>query len=282
MEVVQYIGGIASVLWGIASVLWGDSFSTVEVAQYSEGIASVLWGIASVLWRDTFSTVEGYLQYCGGDTFSTVEGIPSVLWRGYLQYCGGITAVHVGDSFSTVGDTFSTVEVVEYSGGITSVQWGIASVLWRLFCTLGDSISTWGDNISTVGDNISTVGDNISTVEGIQYSGGRILILACLVINSDEKISTFFVLRYEIFIWKFSKIQADFMPFESWTGVLQVPWAAELGGCSAPSFCQIFAKSPFFASILAFLCLQPPHVPVSPRTLKFTPPSLGPTLFRNN
>ena len=53
------------------------------------------------------------------------------------------------------------------------------------------------------GDNISAVGDNISTVEGIQYSGGRILISACLVINNDEKISTFFVLRYEIFIWKF-------------------------------------------------------------------------------
>ena len=53
------------------------------------------------------------------------------------------------------------------------------------------------------GDNISTVGDNISTVEGIQYSGGRILISACLVINNDEKISTFFVLRYENFIWKF-------------------------------------------------------------------------------
>ena len=59
-------------------------------------------------------------------------------------------------------------------------------------------------------------------MEGIQYSGGRILISACLVINNDEKISTFFVLRYEIFIRKFSKIQADFMHFESWTGVLQV------------------------------------------------------------
>ena len=39
MEVVQYIGGITSVLWGIASVLWEDTFSTVEVVQYSEGIA---------------------------------------------------------------------------------------------------------------------------------------------------------------------------------------------------------------------------------------------------
>ena len=78
-----------------------------------------------------------------GDNISTV-GITSVLWRvfstveGYLQYCGGITAVHVGDSFSTVG--------------------GYLLVLWRLF--------------STVGDNISTVGDSFSTVEGIQYIGG--------------------------------------------------------------------------------------------------------------
>ena len=51
LEVVQYIGGITS-------VLWGDSFSTVEVVQYSGGTASVLWGIASVLWR-LFSTVGG-------------------------------------------------------------------------------------------------------------------------------------------------------------------------------------------------------------------------------
>ena len=74
------------------------------------------------------------------------------------------------------------------------------------------------------GDNISTVGDNISTVEGIQYNGGRILISACLVINNDEKISTFF--QYydttKFSFGSFSKIQVDFMPFESWTGVLQV------------------------------------------------------------
>ena len=73
LEVVQYIGGITSVLWedsfstvgGIASVLWGDTFSTVEVVQYSGGIASVLWG----------------------DSFSTVE---------VVQYSGGITSVHAG------------------------------------------------------------------------------------------------------------------------------------------------------------------------------------------
>ena len=65
------------------------------------------------------------------------------------------------------------------------------------------------------GDNISIVGDNISTVEGIQYSGGRILILisACLVINNDEKISTFFVLRYEIFIRKFFENSSRFHAF---------------------------------------------------------------------
>ena len=74
-----------------------------------------------------------------------------------------------------MGDSFSTV--------------GIPSVLWRLF---------------------STVGDNISTVEGIQYSGRRILISACLVINNDEKISTFFVLRYEIFIRKFFENSSRF------------------------------------------------------------------------
>ena len=86
---------------------------------------------------------------------------------------------------------------------------GIASVLWRVFRTL----RTLRDNISTCRGNISTVGDNISTVEGIQYSGGRILILACLVINNDEKISTFFVLRYEIFIQKFFKNLSRFRAF---------------------------------------------------------------------
>ena len=45
MEVVQYIGGIAS-------VLWGDSFSTVKVVQYSGGITSVHAG-------DNISTVGG-------------------------------------------------------------------------------------------------------------------------------------------------------------------------------------------------------------------------------
>ena len=79
------------------------------------------------------------------------------------------------------------MEAIQYIGGITSVH---------------------------VGDNISTVGDNISTVEGIQYSGGRILILACLVINNDdEKISTFFVLRYKIFIRKFFENSSRFHAF---------------------------------------------------------------------
>ena len=63
------------------------------------------------------------------------------------------------------------------------------------------------------GDNISTVGDNISTVEGIQYSGGRSLISACLVINNDEKDIDVFVLRYEIFIQKFFENSSRFHAF---------------------------------------------------------------------
>ena len=125
------------------------------------------------------------------------------------------------------------MEVVKYIGGcsvhrgIASILWWIASVLWRLFSTVGDSFNTfggylqycgvcsvqWGDNISTIGDSFSTVGDNISTVEGIQYSGGRILISACLVSNNDEKISTFFVLQYESFIWKFYENSSRFHAF---------------------------------------------------------------------
>ena len=55
MEVVQYIGG-CSVHRGDNISTVGDSFSTVEVAQYSGVIASVLWrlfstvGDISVLW----------------------------------------------------------------------------------------------------------------------------------------------------------------------------------------------------------------------------------------
>ena len=128
MEVVQYIGG-CSVHRGITSVLWGDSFSTVEVVQYSGGQLQYCGGIASVLWRCSVQW-EDNISTCGGLTsvlwrITSVQWrITSVLWRdtfstleGYLQYCGGITAVHLGDSFSTVGGTFSTVEVVQYSGG---------------------------------------------------------------------------------------------------------------------------------------------------------------------
>ena len=97
----------------------------------------------------------------------------------------------MGDSISTVGDIFSTVEGVQYTGEITSLH---------------------------VRDNIITVGDNISTVEDIQYSGGRILISACLAINNDA----IFCITIRNFHSEVSKILADFMPFEIWTGVLQV------------------------------------------------------------
>ena len=100
----------------------------------------------------------------------------------------GITAVHVGDTFSTVGDTFSTVEVVQYSGGKHQHRVG-----WLQYC--GGYFIHWEDTFSACRDNISTVRDNISIVEGIMYSGGRFLILACLAIKNDEKISIF--LYYE-------------------------------------------------------------------------------------
>ena len=41
-----------------------------------------------------------------------------------------------------------------------------------------------------------------------------------------------------------------------------------------PVFAKFLQNLPFLPQILAFLCLQPPHVPVSPRTFKFTRPSL--------
>ena len=112
-----------------------------------------------------------------GDKSSTCGRIASVLFRLFST---------MGDNISTVGDSFSTVEGIQYIGGITSVH---------------------------AGDNISTVGDNISTVEGIQYNWGRILISACLVINKDEKMSTFFVLPYEIFIWTFFENSSRFHAF---------------------------------------------------------------------
>ena len=78
---------------------------------------------------------------------------------------------------------------------------------------MGDNISTVGDSFSTVGGTSVHAGDNINTVEGFQYSGGRILISACLVINNDGKILTFFVLRYKIFIWEFFENSSRFHAF---------------------------------------------------------------------
>ena len=46
-----------------------------------------------------------------------------------------------------------------------------------------------------------------------------------------------------------------------------------LGGCSPPVFAKFLQNLSLLPQILAFLCLQPPHIPVSPRTFKFTPPS---------
>ena len=78
------------------------------------------------------------------------------------------------------------------------------------------------DNISTCGITSVHTGDNISAVEGIQYSGGRILISACLSFDNDEEISIFFCITIRNFRSEVSKILAGFMHFEIWTGVLQV------------------------------------------------------------
>ena len=127
--------------------------------------------------------------------------------------------------------------------GIASVLWGIPSVLWRLFSTVGDNVSTVGDNVSTVGDNVSTVGDSFSTVEdsfstveGIQYIGGITSVLWRVFSTVGEEFyfrhvwSLIMTKRYQSSLYyytkfsfgSFSKIQADFMHFESWTGALQV------------------------------------------------------------
>ena len=99
-------GAIASVLWRLLSTV-GDSFSTVwDNISTCRGITSVLWGIISVLWRDTFSTVGELTAVHVGDSFSTVEGI---------QYIGGHQYMP-GDNNSKVEDNISTVDGIQYSG----------------------------------------------------------------------------------------------------------------------------------------------------------------------
>ena len=46
------------------------------------------------------------------------------------------------------------------------------------------------------------------------------------------------------------------------------------GAVAPPVFAKCLQNLPFLPQILAFLCLQPPHIPVSRRTFKFTPPSM--------
>ena len=41
------------------------------------------------------------------------------------------------------------------------------------------------------------------------------------------------------------------------------------GGCSLPVFAKFLQNLPSLPQILVFLCLQPPHVPVSPYAFKF-------------
>ena len=50
----------------------------------------------------------------------------------------------------------------------------------------------------------------------------------------------------------------------------------QLGGCTPPPpvFCQIFCNIPLFYVKFWHFYAYSPHVPVSPRTFKFTPPSM--------
>ena len=72
------------------------------------------------------------------------------------------------------------------------------------------------------------MGDNISTVEGIQYSGERFLISVCLAIKNNEKISIYLCIMKQDFYLEVSKILTHFMPFKSWTGVLQIQSCFEI------------------------------------------------------
>ena len=56
---------------------------------------------------------------------------------------------------------------------------------------------------------------------GYSVQWGKFLISACLAIKKDEKIPIFLYNETK-FYSEVSKIQADFMPFKSWTDVLQV------------------------------------------------------------
>ena len=47
------------------------------------------------------------------------------------------------------------------------------------------------------------------------------------------------------------------------------------GGYRPPVFAKCLQNLSFLPQILAFLCLQPPHVPVSPLTFRFTLPSMA-------
>ena len=60
-----------------------------------------------------------------------------------------------------------------------------------------------GDNISTAGGNISTAGETSVLWRVFSTVGEEFEFRHVQVINNDEKILMFFVLRYEIFIRKF-------------------------------------------------------------------------------
>ena len=62
---------------------------------------------------------------------------------------------------------------------------------------------------------------------------------------------------------------------ESWSGPHTNPTPSNNHGRrSWGAVAKFLQNLPFLPQILAFLCLKPPDVPVSPHTFKFTPPAM--------
>ena len=87
-----------------------------------------------------------------------------------------VCAVPLGDIMSTVGGYLEYHGGVQYRGGYHDKCGDILSTV-GVFSTVGDIMSTVGVILSTVGDIMMHVGDIMSTVMGVQYRGGKSLLL---------------------------------------------------------------------------------------------------------
>ena len=95
--------------------------------------------------------------------------------------------------------------------------------------------------------------------------------------NKHETWTSNSVLLYDSEQLLFRKFTTERKENYTWQMSANVSWVAEpggLGGCSPLSFCQIFAKSPFFASNFSISMPTAPSRSSQPRTFKFTPPSM--------